>query len=139
MVKTHQTLGNDILMRSIKILDIGYINVLYVGLAIISAILTDKIMGKFDPEAEDKKSMLVLSLEFAVTVWAYGVIIYVARNLIELVPFPLDGYQGFKHSLVKELGGASVYSFTYFTFSDYMQKKIVHYYKKSVKNTTATV
>jgi hypothetical protein len=49
-----QTLTNDILMRSIKIIDIGYITVLYFTFSVILAILTDKLMGEFDPNIEKK-------------------------------------------------------------------------------------
>ena len=43
-----QTIANDLLMRSIKILDIGYITVLYIMFSIGFAYITDKVMGKFD-------------------------------------------------------------------------------------------
>jgi len=132
-VHTRQTLQNDILMRSIKIFDIGYINILYVGLSLLVAMLTDKIMGKFDPEKEKKKNKYQLFFEFCLTLWIYGVIIYIARNVIELVPFPLDGYQGYDHKKVKELGSAMAFIFTYVLFSDYIKQKLAYYYKDLMK------
>jgi len=128
-----QSLSNDILMRSIKILDIGYITVLYVAISIILAFLTDKIMGEFDEKKEAKKSKIVLTVEVIITVWIYGVLIYIVRNIISLVPFPLDGYKGFEHRRVKELHSAMVFTFTYILFSKYMKSKLSFYYEYLAK------
>jgi hypothetical protein len=124
-----QTLSNDILMRSIKILDIGYITVLYVTLSLICAITIDKVMGKYDEKVETKKSLLQLTAEFILAIWLYGILIYVARNLIELVPFPLDNFHGFSHKKVKELSSAMVFTFTFVLFSSYLKSKLDFYYK----------
>ena len=128
-----QTLGNDILMRSIKLLDIGYINVLYVFMALMFAKITDLTMGQFDPAKESKKSKLRLTIELILTLWMYGIIIYIARNVIGLIPFPLDGYEGFEHRRVKELGSATAFTFAYVLFSDYIKTKISHYYNTILK------
>ena len=124
-----QSLSNDILMRSIKIVDIGYISILYIIVSLICAIITDKVMGEFDEKVEAKKPMWQLTLEFILTVWLYGVLIYIVRNLIELVPFPLDNYHGFSHKKVKELSYAMVFSFTFLLFSKYLKAKLDFYYK----------
>lgn len=127
-MNSKQTLQNDILMRFIKIIDIGYINVLYVFLSLAFAKLTDYIMGKFDSKNEMKKGKVRLTIEFILSLWIYGVIIYISRNLIELIPFPLDGYEGFNHRRVKELGSASAFIFTFVLFSDYIKNKLLFYY-----------
>ena len=124
-----QTLSNDILMRSIKIFDMGYITILYVTLSLLCAISVDKIFGEFDEKIEVKKPLWRLTLEFILTIWLYGVLIYVVRNLIELVPFPLDGYHGFSHKRVKELNSAMVFTFTFVLFSKYLKAKLDFYYK----------
>jgi hypothetical protein len=123
-----QTLGQDLLMRSIKIIDIGYIAVIYMAFSFFFAFLTDKIMGKFDEKKETAKPKWQLTLEVIIAVWAYGVLIYIVRNLVEVIPFPLDGYQGFEHKRVKELGSAIIFSFTYLLFSSYLKSKLSYYY-----------
>ena len=123
-----QTVSNDILMRSIKILDIGYIAVLYITMAIICAKMVDRFFGNFDENVEAKKGGVRLTLELVLSVWAYGVLIYLVRNLIGLVPFPLHGYQGYDHYKVKELGSAMVFSFTFLLFSSMLKNKIAFYY-----------
>lgn len=127
-----QTLSDNILMRMIKIVDIGYIAVLYMICSMVFAALTDSVMGQFDPSAEAKKSTMQLTAELVLTVWLYGVLIYTVRNLVELVPFPMDGYRGFNHRKVKELGSAMVFTFTFVLFSNYLKSKIVFYYNHTI-------
>jgi flagellar biogenesis protein FliO len=133
--KKSQTMTNDILMRSIKIIDIGYITVLYITISLVCATITDKAMGEFDEKYESKKSLWQLTLEFVLVVWFYGVLIYIVRNLIELVPFPLNNYYGFSHKKVKELSSAMVFTFTFVLFSNYLNKKLQFYYKVIKANT----
>ena len=129
-----QTLGNDILMRSIKILDIGYITVIYVIFSIICAFIIDKIIGKFDEKKESEKPLWRITSEMILAIWFYGVLIYVVRNLVELIPFPLDGYEGFIHKRVKESGSATVFTFTFLIFCDYFKNKIMFFYKTISNN-----
>jgi hypothetical protein len=133
--KKTQTMANDILMRSIKIIDIGYITVLYITISLICATITDKVMGKFDEKYESTKPLWQLTLEFVLVVWFYGVLIYVVRNIIELVPFPLNNYYGFSHKKVKELSSAMVFTFTFVLFSNYLKNKLEFYYKFIKANT----
>ena len=128
-----QSLGNDILMRSIKILDIGYLTIIYVALAVICAKLTDKIFGDFDEEKEKKKTMLNLSLELLLALWMYGVLIYLIRNVVEKIPFPLNGLGGFDHMLVKEVKNPMVFVFVFLMYSNLLKNKITFYYKKLPK------
>lgn len=123
-----QTTKQDILMRSIKIIDIGYITVIYIAFSFFFAMVTDKIMGKFDEIKEATKPIWQLTLELIISVWLYGVLIYVVRNLVGFVPFPLDGYKGFEHDKVKELKSAMVFTFTYLLFSNYLKNKLSYYY-----------
>jgi hypothetical protein len=128
-IGSHQTLSDDILMRSIKIFDIGYITILYIFISLISATFIDKVMGEFDEKKEKQKSALKLTLEFILTIWLYGILIYVVRNLIELVPFPLEGFHGFSHKQVKELDSAMVFTFTFVLFNRYLKSKLDFYYR----------
>lgn len=123
-----QSLSQDILMRGIKIIDIGYITVIYIAFSFLFALLTDKIMRKFNEKKETLKPTWQVTIEVIISVWLYGVLIYIVRNLVEQIPFPLDGYQGFEHHKVKELGTAMVFTFTYLLFSDYLKSKLSYYY-----------
>jgi len=124
-----QTVANDVLMRSIKILDIGYITVIYFSIGLGMAILVDKVMGKFDVEEAKKKPQWVILLQVLLHLWCYGVLVYVIRNLVELIPFPLNGYEGFQHKKVKELGSAATFGLVFLLFSSYLKDEISFVYK----------
>jgi hypothetical protein len=105
-----QTLFEDLSVRGIKILDIGFIAAMYFIIGLIASKLFDKLFGTFDPKKEEKKHIIQISLELIGMIWLIGVSTYVVRNLAEFIPFPFDGILGFKHSKVKELTSASVYT-----------------------------
>jgi len=78
------------------------------------------------------KSKARLTVELICEMWIYGVFIYIVRNLVGLIPFPLDGYQGFEHKRLKELTNPAVFMFTYIFFSDYLKTKLTYFYNKVV-------
>jgi hypothetical protein len=123
-----QTLQHDLLMRSIKIIDIGYLSAIYAILALICAKAFDRTIGEFDAQKESLKPKVQLSLELVAALWSFGVLIYAVRNVVELFPFPLNGYKGYKHSLVKELGSTMMFTITFFIFNQYLHNKISFYY-----------
>jgi hypothetical protein len=47
-----QDLNHDLLMRGIKVIDIGYITCIYVAFSMLIAKVIDNVMGKFDETAE---------------------------------------------------------------------------------------
>ena len=125
-----QDLNNDLLMRGIKVIDIGYITCIYVAFSMLTAKVIDNVMGKFDETAEEKKSIAQITLETVLLLWAFGVIVYVVRNLAFLIPFPLNGYKGFDHMKVKELKGTSIFVITFLMFCSYIKDKIMYYYNR---------
>ena len=120
----------ELIVRSIKILDIGYITVIYVMLGIILARLCDKKLGKFDEKKAKEKSIFQHVIELILLLWFIGVVIYIVRNLVPLIPFPLDGYYGFKHLKVKELTSATFFTISFMYFQVYYQNKIKYIFSK---------
>jgi len=120
----------ELIVRSIKILDIGYITVIYVMLGIILARLCDKKLGKFDEKKAKEKSIFQHLIELILLLWFIGVVIYIVRNLVPLIPFPLDGYYGFKHLKVKELTSATFFTISFMYFQVYYQNKIKYIFSK---------
>ena len=125
-----QTLAQDLTIRSIKILDIGYIGIIYFILGISAARLMQSYFKKFDKEKEEKKGFFRHVIEVLLIIWLFSVTTYVVRNLAELIPSPFDGLYGFQHRLVKELSGASTFVFVFLYFQDYYKDKFTFLYKK---------
>ena len=120
----------ELIVRSIKILDIGYITAIYFILGIILAKLCDKHFGKFEEKKADKKSIFQHVIELILYLWFIGVVIYIVRNLVPLIPFPLEGVYGFKHLKVKELTTATIFSISFMYFQVYYQNKIKYIFSK---------
>lgn len=132
--KPTQSLGENLTLRSIKILDIGFIFIIYFVIGFALVILTDKIMGEFDPVANNMTSSTVIALELILQFWIYGVLVYLLRNIVELIPFPLDGYKvgesSFEHKKVKELGSAWVFGYVYLAYSNNMKNRLTFLYNR---------
>jgi uncharacterized membrane protein len=118
----------EIKLRSVKIIDIGYITVIYFITAVLLAKLFTKLYGKFDEKKEEKKPFLLRTLELAGMMWIIGIVTYIVKNVVELIPFPLDGLYGFNHMLMKELKMGAVFTFVFLFFEDHFKSKLTHYY-----------
>ena len=127
------SIENEFLFRSIKIFDIGFVTVIYFLVGITLAKLFDSLYGTFDENKESKKSKLIQTIELMLMMWIYGVIIYFVRNIVEIIPSPLNGIGGFKHIKLKELKGAPVFVFIFLYFQSYFLAKLKYYYKNILK------
>ena len=94
------------------------------ALSLLWAFLVDKGMGKLNLMDESRKSIGRLIVEFIIAIWVFGVLIYISRNIVEKIPFPLDRWHGFSHDRVKELHSGMVFSLTFLMFSNYYKTKI---------------
>ena len=119
-------LQHDILMRSIKILDIGYIAVLYFTIAHFLSIILDRIsVFLFGHIRHDKrKTKTTLYMEILFQIILTGVCIYIGRNIIMYIPFPLDGYNNYDHFKVKELTTGAFLNVFIFSLQKTLQSKI---------------
>ena len=122
----------DIPFRLIKILDIGYVTAIYFVVAIILAKIFDEMYGPFNKAAEEKKGMLQRTVELILMMWVYGIVIYLIRNIVELIPSPFDGMYGFEHDRLAELKYAAVFTFIFLYFHSYFREKLMYYYNEFV-------
>ena len=114
----------EIIVRSIKILDIGYITAVYLILGVVMAKLCDNYLGKFDENEEKNKPLWENIIEIILYFWFIGVVIYIVRNVVPLIPFPLNGIYGFDHLKVKEVTSAATFAVAFLYFQDYYQYKL---------------
>jgi hypothetical protein len=130
----NKKLKKEIIIRSIKIIDIGYIIAIYLILGVLGAKLCDKYLGVFDEDKEEKRPLYKSIIELILYFWFLGVVIYIVRNVIPLIPFPLDGIYGFDHLKVKEVTSGATFTFAFLYFQVYYQKKIKYIFSKLDKN-----
>jgi hypothetical protein len=113
-------------MRLVKITDIAYVNILYFIYGYYSSKLIENIFKQFYGDKSkfinDSKGKLIFQILLQVTV--IGIMAYIGRNIIELIPFPLNNYAGYDHLKLKELSGAGLVTFYIFLFSYNLTSKI---------------
>lgn len=114
----------ELIIRGIKIIDIGFITAIYLVLGIVLARLCDNYLGDFDEEAENNKPRWISIVELILYFWFLGIIIYFVRNIVYLIPFPMNGIYGFQHEKVKELSGDTTFAVSFVYFQNYYQKKL---------------
>ena len=108
--KNQDTIQFEIGLRFIKMLDIGYITVIYFIFAVIVGKIFNYIFGPYDPDKDKHKSNFRISIELCGVIWLIGMSTYIVRNIVEKIPSPFENIFDFHHRRVKELGSAAVYT-----------------------------
>jgi hypothetical protein len=121
-----KTLTEDLTRRGIKILDIGYVTVIYFLFAFAIGVSLDRAIGPFDAAAAEKKTTWRLMSECIAHIWLCAILVYLTRNVVERVPFPLDGVAGFVHGRVKELTNAAVFTFVFMYYQKNLRDKLIY-------------
>ena len=104
-------------------LDIGLLTILYFSLGYIFSWLINKIYHHFDPD--DAPIKFLVFLEVCGQLFVIGILVYILRNLIGLIPFPLEGVYGYQHSRVSELtNGGVALAFGVFYAQENINKKL---------------
>ncbi len=119
--------------RLVKMFDIGYLAVIYFILAMYTSILLDNYYGQFDREAAEQKSFIRLASEATIQVWIFGVIVYIVRNLAELIPSPFHGVAGLDHYRLKELGNAAFFTVIFMLYQRNLKARVEYIYERFLK------
>jgi hypothetical protein len=101
---------HEFLIRSIKMIDLGFVVTIYILLGFIVAKLLDKIEGPVNREKIKKKPYYRIVLELILFFWFVGIFWYIVRNIVPFIPFPFDGIFGYDHYKLKELHSATLFA-----------------------------
>jgi len=117
---------NSIALIIIKIIAILYVAILYTIFGIYITTMIDEygIPDLFIDNHDVKDSVFKLVFETAIIVGILAVFSFIGRNFIQLIPFPLDGFLGFKYESVKEVQAGNILLVFMFTFSSVLFNKI---------------
>jgi hypothetical protein len=118
-IKKSTDTKKEIILRTIKIIDIAYIFAFYAAAGFFISIFLDKLFPKFNENIYAKKSTGKIIADICIQFAVIGIIVYTVKNLFELLPFPLNGIYGYDHKKVKELKEALplIYTILYFQYS----------------------
>jgi hypothetical protein len=129
---------NPLAFRTLKIVDICYMTIIYTTLTITFSVTLDKIIGKFD-DTEKKKSTIRLIVEIWLNMCVIAVAAYVFRNVIEIIPFPLEKMvAGFEHKRVKEVSGGVIFGFLLFIYQSNLKDKINYVISRITNDFSST-
>jgi len=117
-------LQKELVIRSIKIFDMGYATVIYILAAIIIVSLLNKYSGVYNKQEEEKKSTKRLFWDVILRTWIIAVLAYFVRNLFQMIPFPLEGVYGFEHLKVKEVVNSSLFVSFMVIFDSHLQHRV---------------
>ena len=123
--------SKDFALRSIKVIDLIYITILYFFIGFMLAFFLDLCSEKIYGYEYDSKSTIRLIGEVVTQVASVTVMAYILRNLVQLIPFPLEGVYGFEHLRVREVSsGALITTFGTIFFYD-LQNKLYYIRERS--------
>ena len=115
---------------AVKLLDIGLVTIYFFVLGLAAAKAFDAVMGDFNEDNFKDVPLWRLFLEIVAQLFALGIIAYVLRNLVRLIPFPLDGVAGFHHLRLKELDGGEVMALVLILFQRNLIDKVLYFVKR---------
>ena len=122
---------------AVKLFDIGLTTMYFFVFGLMAAKLMDKILGVFNGEDYEKIPLWRLFFEIVFQLIFLGVVAYGMRNLVGLIPFPLNGVAGFEHSRLKELEGGEVLAVVLILFQRNLYDKVTYFVNKVVGITMA--
>jgi len=137
-----QTLKEDLIIRSIKILDFAFIIPIYTLGGVFGAILLDKYVYKYikivNKSNIQDETDIQLFTNIVILLLTNTIMAYFLRNLLQKIPFSLENYYGFKHMKVKEVSSGSIIMMILLIFSNeirvYIQELQRRFTKKSKNN-----
>lgn len=108
-----------------------YISILYILTGYILSIYIDDLFIIYYGTDFESKTTRKLIIEVCIQAGVIGIISYIFRNLIQMIPFIFEGVYGYKHLKVKELAAGSILT-TYMVIFQYnFQNKL-----KFIRNRT---
>jgi len=127
----------------VKLLDIGLVTMYFFILGLAAAKTFDGFLGKFDQDGYENNPLWLLFLEIVLQLFFIGIVAYILRNLVKLIPYPLDGVAGFQHTRLKELDGGEVMALVLILFQRNLIDKVFYFVNRllgiSVTHSTEEV
>ena len=125
-----KTITSELQTRAVKIIDIAYVAAIYLTLGAVLSISIDRQLGTFNKQEADLKSTAQLYGEVLLHFASIGILMYIVRNIVEWIPFPLNGMYGYDHMRLNELRNAGLFVIIFFLFQNNLKDKLVYLSKR---------
>jgi len=117
---------------TIKIIAIMVVSIYY----FIFGSIISVFVNKFTPERNVKRmTTFRLIVEIATSFAFIGVFYYFLRKFIRVIPFPLDGYFGFKNVSLREMTGGIIVAFVIFTYQTKLTERLLELRERAYNAT----
>lgn len=109
-----------------KTTDLALVTVYYFTFALASSIGLQMILTRYDQTSKDqtKKSTTRLFIEVVFSIFFVALTFWVIRNIVERIPFPLEGYGGYKHARLQTTTTSAIAALTLVLFQTALTDKI---------------
>lgn len=104
---------NEYIIKFIKCIDISLIGIYYLFFGIIITIIFNKLFGNINYK---NMSIMILILNIFLHTSFLMISVYIIRNIIYNIPFPLHGYCNYDHNKIKELNGNILVAFSIISY-----------------------
>jgi len=78
----------------------------------------------------EQKTLVRNIIEMFLMLWLTGIVIYIFRNIMRMIPSPFHGLYGFDHNRVKELESMFIFTYVLLFFQRELKEKMLYIYKK---------
>ena len=114
--------------RIIKIIAIIYVSIIYAVFALIITQILDKHVFHsetilLDKPTIEKESLYWMLIHTFFIFGTLGAISYASRNVVQQIPFPLDGLYNFEYKRVKEVANGGAFVTILYAFSETIYKR----------------
>ena len=106
----------------IRLMDIGLLGIYFIILSIAFSIGIEYIF--IEIFGKEPVNTFLLILEILLYAAAIMIISYIIRNIVELIPFPLDKLYGYNHKRISELKGGVIFAFAIIIFMKNFKRKL---------------
>ena len=120
---------------TVKLIDIGITYTYFFVIGLIVAKMFDYLY--IDVLREDKINwktypITLFTANLILHFFLIGITVYFIRNIVQMIPYPLEGVAGYQHQRLKELGGGAILTFMVFMFQHELTNKIKIYANRVV-------
>jgi hypothetical protein len=106
---------------SIKVISVFIVSILYFITGSIVSLLLDEAVPDNDPV---QQTTVMLLAEVSIIFGVIGVLFYMNRMLIKKMPFFLDGYFGFRYSLLHDAASGMIVGYILYAYQDKLISKL---------------
>tara|TARA_Y100000748_G_scaffold255991_1_gene222234 strand:+ start:750 stop:1196 length:447 start_codon:yes stop_codon:yes gene_type:complete len=120
--------ANSIMLRNIKVIDIGLLGIYYfIGSIIFISVFNKffRMLFKTEKYPVEKVSTQTLFLQACLQAGSISIISFYLRHFVRSIPYVFNGMYGYDHTRTKEINGGVVIAFAMITvFSDFKERAL---------------